>query len=359
MKPIFIVAAAALVGLAVSRSQPNLLAQSGGCEPAGGLNFVCGIDRPEDIVAIPNTRSLLTGGTTSEGGGLHLVDTQAKTYRNLYAAGAASVRADRTKYARCPGPLDPKTARMAGLSLRPAPGGRYTVYASNHSDRSSIEVFELDVTGVTPTATWVGCLVMPENLSANSVAAFKDGTVVVTVFTFPGKTTIDLIAGRNTGAVYMWAAGGTEFQRLPGTDLPGNNGIETSSDDQEFYVVSTGLKQIVAYSRKNPSAPPRRAQLPAITPDNVRMTNNGLMIIAGMPDDVPACGGAPKTPEDWRCPRGYVIATIDPKTMAVTEVVRGPAIKSFTGPTIAAKVGDQWWMGTFLGDRLAYRTVNQ
>ena len=45
---------------------------------------------------------------------------QAKTVRNLYAAGAANARADKTKYARCPGPLDPKQAVLHGLSMRPA-----------------------------------------------------------------------------------------------------------------------------------------------------------------------------------------------------------------------------------------------
>ena len=96
------------------------------------------------------------------GSGLHLVDTRAKTVRNLYAAGAPSVRADRTKYANCPGPLDPKQAVLHGLSLRPAQTGRYTVYATNHGGRESIEVFELDTRGAAPSATWIGCVLMPD-----------------------------------------------------------------------------------------------------------------------------------------------------------------------------------------------------
>ena len=43
-----------------------------------------------------------------------------------------------------------------------------------------------------------------------------------------------------------------------------------------------------------------------------------------MLDNEPACGGAPKDEEGIRCPRGYVVVTIDPKTMAVTELARGP-----------------------------------
>ena len=78
------------------------------------------------------------------GSGLHVVDTRAKKVRNLYAAGASNARADKTRYANCPGPLDPKQAVLHGLSLRAAPNGRFTVYATNHGGRESIEVFELD-----------------------------------------------------------------------------------------------------------------------------------------------------------------------------------------------------------------------
>src|SRR4029079_2666641 len=138
------------------------------------------------------------------GSGLHLVDTRAKTVRNLYAAGAPNVRADRTKYANCPGPLDPAKAVLHGLSLRPAQAGRYTVYATNHGGRESIEVFELDARGATPSAVWVGCVLMPNNMASSSVAAFNDVSIVVTVLIMPGKTFEDAFAQRNTGAVFMW-----------------------------------------------------------------------------------------------------------------------------------------------------------
>src|SRR5215471_4867445 len=100
--------------------------QSAGCAPAGGLNFICGVQAPEDLVLIPNTRWLIASGM-APGSGLHLVDTKAKTAINMYTAAAPRTRPDRTKYAGCPGPLDPKLAVLHGLALRPAQGGRYTV----------------------------------------------------------------------------------------------------------------------------------------------------------------------------------------------------------------------------------------
>ena len=97
-------------------------AQSAACAPSGGLTFICGVANPEDLVLVPNTRWMLASGM-APGGGLHLVDTRAKTVKPLYAAGTANTRADKTKYASCPGPLDPKQA-CAPWTQPSARGGR-------------------------------------------------------------------------------------------------------------------------------------------------------------------------------------------------------------------------------------------
>jgi hypothetical protein len=347
---------ATLLTCAAMSSSLSVSAQTPACTPSGGLNFVCGVQNAEDLVVVPNSRWMVASGM-APGSGLHLVDTQAKSVRNLYAAGAATVRADKTKYASCPGPLDAKQALLHGLSLRPAANGHYTVYATNHGGRESVEVFELDTSGAAPTATWVGCVVTPDKMALNSVAAFTDGSLVATVLILPGKTFEDAFAQRTTGVVLAWKPGDKTFQALPGTELPANNGIETSPDDREFYVASTTTKRIIAFPRNAPHKPLRTAQLKEFGPDNVRWTADNRLITAGMIDDEPACGGAPKTEAGIRCPRGYVVVTIDPKTMAVTELARGPATPSFTGTAIAMRVGNELWLGSFFADRLAYRTL--
>jgi hypothetical protein len=345
-----------LVGVAIGGSISAGAQQPASCAPSGGLAFVCGVPNPEDLVLVPNTRWLIASGM-APGSGLHLVDTRAKTVRNLYAAGAPKTRADRTKFGSCPGPLDPAKAVLHGLSLRPAQNGLYTVYATNHGGRQSIEVFELDARAAAPSATWVGCVLMPDGLEANSVAAFTDGTLLATVLIMPGKSFADAFAGRITGAVYMWTPGSAGFKALPGTELSANNGIETSPDDREFFVVSTTTKRIVAFARSDPGKPLRSAQLAEFGPDNVRWTSDNRLITAGMIDNEPACGGAPKTEDGIRCARGYVAATIDPKTMVVKELARGPATPAYTGTAIAMQVGDELWLGSFNADRLAYRAL--
>jgi hypothetical protein len=333
-------------------------AQPAACTPSGGLTFICGVANPEDLVLVPKTQWMVASGM-APGSGLHLVDTRNKTVKSLYAPGIASTRADRKTYADCPAPLDPKQAVLHGLSIRPAANGRYTVYATNHGGRESVEVFELDASGAIPTAMWIGCVLTPNKMALNSVAAFSDGTLMATVLIMPGKTFEDAFAQRNTGAVLQWTPGSPAFRLLPDTELPANNGIETSPDDREFFVVSTTTKRVIAYARENPGKPLRVAQLKEFAPDNVRWTSDNRLITAGMLDAEPACGGPPKDEKGIRCPRGYVVATIDPKTMAVTELARGPATPSFTGTAIAMRAGDDLWLGSFNANRLAYRSLKR
>jgi hypothetical protein len=85
--------ACAAIGISLS-----IHAQAPACAPSGGLNFICGVQNPEDLVVVPNTRWIIASGM-APGSGLHAVDTQAKTARNLYS-GVPIERGMRTALAR-------------------------------------------------------------------------------------------------------------------------------------------------------------------------------------------------------------------------------------------------------------------
>ena len=354
-----ILLAVTLVATALLSSQPVDAQAPSSCAPAAGLTFICGYTNVEDLVVVPDTRWLLGSGM-APGSGLHAIDTQAKTVRKIYAPGTAASRPDKTRFGGCPGPLDPTQAMLHGLALRREVGGPW-LYATNHGGRESIEVFSLAFSqtnpAAPPTATWIGCVLLPNKMAANSVAAFSDGTLLATVLIRPGMTFQDAFAGKNTGVVLQWRRGTPAFVELKGTELVANNGIETSPDDREFYVASTPTRRVYAFSRANPEKGPLRfAQLKDVGPDNVRWAE-GKLITAGLIDDEPACGGRPKDEAGIRCPMGYAVVTIDPKTMAATEIARGARTPSFTGTAMAAVVGNELWLGSFLADRIAYRNL--
>lgn len=358
MKRLYIILVGALLGVVVIGSGSSSSASAptsskpDSCAPSRGLTFICGVGQPEDLVQVPNSDWMLASGITP-GSGLHLVDTRGKTVRSLYAPGSTKINADEAKYPNCPSRLDPSTAELVGLSLRQTGSDRYTVYAANWGGRKSVEVFDLDTSGSVPTATWVGCVLMPDGLEADAVASFHDGTILATVMiTMPGKTFDDVLAGEITGAVYRWTPGSAEFQEIPGTELSGNNGIETSPDDSKYFVVSVGERRIVEFGRQHPGTPLRFAQLKRIVPDNIHWTANNQLITAGQIEGKPSCVGT--LPE---CARGYMVDTIDPTTMAVTKLASGPVTPGFPGTATAVQIGGELWLGSFLADRLAYRPL--
>src|SRR5256885_15012482 len=99
-----------------------------------------------------------------------------------------------------------------------------------------------------PVLAWKGCVLMLPGMPANSVASFSDGTILASVLTRPGTTIADFVEGRKTGAIYEWKPGSRAFALIPGTELPGNNGRETSPDDREFYVVAFGWHAVLPFS---------------------------------------------------------------------------------------------------------------
>ena len=201
------------------------------CAP-GRSRFLCGAQRPEDVVRIPGTRWLIYSGF-SNGAGLKLVDSVAQTMRPLtYESPGAH---EKRGWIQCDTPPDSATFSTQGLSIRDLGGSLSRLHVVNHGGRESVEIFSVDARTDEPRFTWSGCVLMPPGLAANSVATFSDGTILVSVLTHPGRTITDFWRGEITGAVYSWKPGEDCFRLLPGTELPGNNGLETSRDDTGVF----------------------------------------------------------------------------------------------------------------------------
>ncbi len=331
------------------------------CKASGAYRFVCGPQNAEDLVLVPGTPWIIASGL-APGAAIYLVHSEQKTWSKLFPSNPGRAVQDTVRYRSCPGAPDPENFITHGLNLRPGDNGHSTLYVVSHGGREAVEVFDVDATGAKPALTWTGCVMMPKGLQANSVASFSDGSLLATVELEPGKTTGEAIAGEATGGVYEWSPGDREFQAVEGTALPGNNGIEASADETEFFVVSEGLRTIVAYRRGNPARQLRTTGPMRFIPDNVHRDSHGHLITAGTIYDEPACGGAPN-PVDFdleafaACPRGFIAATIDPQTMRDVEIASGPANAAFSNATIALEVGDEIWIGTFSGDRIGYVSV--
>ncbi len=337
---------------------PSANAQSA-CEPEAGQTFVCGATNPEDLVLVPSGAAVISSGM-ADGAGFYLIDTQSGALSTL----SFDAQHDATTFPNCAEPPSPQTLQTHGLNIRTLANGSTRLHVVGHGGREAIEVFNVGGTDAAPTLTWIGCVMMPEGLAANSVASLADGSLLATVLFMPGTTFAQAVVERqNTGAVFEWAPGQAGFTKIEGSELPANNGIETSADGSEFYVASSGLQTIVAFTHTNPTQQLGATGPLPFTPDNVHLGADGKLYTAGMANDVPECGGPPGPQHSIEvlsaCPRGTIAVAIDPATMTGAVVVNTSATPAFSNATMVLPVGTEFWIGSFSGTRIARAPMGQ
>lgn len=344
-----------ILALLLLAGAPAPAAPEPACHPDAELDYVCGLQRPEDLLAIPGTSWLVASGF-APGAGLRFIETRRRAVVPAYQRLASQVSSDDALESHCPGPVDPALFNARGLSLRALSPRHFELLVVNHGGRESVEIFELRVEDDVPMLRWRGCLLLPEGQVGNSVAAFADGTVLVTVLTRPGTAIADFVEGRNTGAVWQWQADSMEFRQLPGTELPGNNGIEVDPDGRHFYVVAFGWHAVAVFDRERGGGPVDLITAPDFMPDNLHWSD-GRLLLAGMRYDEPACGGTRRVidgvADPMLCHRGWVVGELDLPARRISTVAYGRPAPHFNGLSAAARVNGELWLGSFQSDRLA------
>lgn len=326
------------------------------CASDPPLEYTCGPVKPEDVLALQDTPWLVTSGF-APGAGLKLVDSRTGTFRPWFDGSPGQVSAKLDGFPECSTPPDPSLFNARGLGLRRIGKNLWRLLVVNHGGREAIEVFDVIARGkAEPELSWRGCLPMPVGQVGNSVAGFADGTVLVTVLTRPGTTIADFVEGRDTGAVWSWSPGAAGFVELPGTRLPGNNGIEVDPDGRHFYVVAFGWHSVVAYDRRDTSRPAARIEAPGFMPDNIHWTG-GRLLLTGMRLDEPACGGRRKVvngvADPMLCHRGWAVGELDRDRQRIRIVASGEPAPGFNGHSAVAISGGRLWLGSFQSSRLA------
>ncbi len=335
-------------------------APEAGCDAAGDYSFLCGIPNAEDLVHLPGTRWIIASSLVP--GGLYLIDSRARAWTALYPGDAPRAVQDMQTFGACPGSPDPNSFVTHGLALRPREKDRFTLYVVGHGGREAIEVFDVDASGATPQLTWQGCVLTPEGMEANSVAALADGSLLVTIPLLTDVPISHALAGLDTGGVFRWSPGDAAMVPVQGTQLPYANGIEVSADGREFYVASSGQFNVTAFSNTDPAEVLRRTETFGFIPDNLHMDADGRLVTAGLDLHDTACGEVKRTleftlEEFAACPRPFTVLAVDPQTMATEVVATGPANPRFSNITMAVEVDGELWVGTFAGDRIAYRPL--
>ena len=331
------------VSLGVGFLPVTTVQNQGRCDALGNVQFLCGFVGPEDLVAVPGGQWVIASGDAAPGA-ITLISVKEKTTSPLYPSASLRQRLDAKTYDSCPGP--PDTADKAkflthGLAIRPGNNGVHTLYAVHHGGRESIEVFEVDARAKTPSVTWVGCAVAPDPIGLNSVVGLPEGGFIATNFLPRGgdaNARTKMMAGENNGELWEWHTG-KGWNKVPGSDAAGANGVEISKDGKTLYVASWGSQSFFRLSRGQ--TPPKRDVIPlGFRVDNIRWAPDGSIFAGGQ-------GGMAPGPQTTN------IVKVDPKTLKVQEVIRHPNSPEFGSGTVAVQIGKEIWVGSFRGDRIA------
>lgn len=327
--------------------------QDGSCGGNADQNFICGPANAEDFARIPGTDLVIASrmaNPADKQGMFYLLDAGDHSWRKL-AIDEIPAAQDKALYPGCPGRPTSASLRGHGIALQEQ-DGTLKLLAINHGGRESVEIFGVTANGrAEPSLTWQGCVVAPQGAQLNSVVALPDGGFAVTKFFDMGNKSWgeDLFAGKDTGEVLEWTPKGG-WKAVEGTKMSGPNGIAVSPDGESYFVAAWGGSALHKVSRKTGE---RQSLDTGMQPDNLQWDAEGKLLVAGQFFDDPAGYGSCHMSDAPVCAFPYKVLRVDPDTLASETIVTEAEPKEFGSGTTALEVGDEYWIGTSRGDRIA------
>lgn len=320
------------------------------CEPAAGMQVVCGLAAPEDLVPAPNGRDLIFG-QMAEPGGLYLLDRRDHSVHPLLGRQQPPPDGEWWGAAECREPVSWVAAH--GLDLRQREDGRWQLLVVNHQGRESVEFYELRAAASDrPTALWRGCAEAPPEGNLNDVAGLADGGLLVTHMAdrrSPFWTVIKSVLGVDTGFVYHWTRA-QGFQPLPETAGEHPNGIILAPDERSFYLnVYFGD---VLREHAWPGGQLLRS-LPVDKPDNSSWSPRGTLLVASHHASLWQLFRSLGQPHDQPSLLPFSVVEVDPDTWESSVVLQheGPPMGAGTA---ALERGGRLYIGSYVGDRLVH-----
>lgn len=317
------------------------LAEAPACPIDANDRSICNVPKPEDMAPLPRSEWVIVSSYSTDA--VYRVSTRTRQATNL----VPTVRAkwDRRAFPTCPGALAPGGLTAHGLAV--ADGVKPLLFVINHGSREAIEVYQVRKRDA--ALTWVGCLLLPDDMMANSLVRLRSGDLVVTSLGKPQTNPLpDIIAGRPTGDVRLWSktAG---WSRLAQSEGSGPNGLALSADQQSVFVAMSGSREVVQMWLNGKTAPRRSAKL-SILPDNLRWTARGTLVTTGMqydPEKNARCFG------DKDCLPPFDVYEVTPESLAIESLSSRFTSRPLPLTTTALEVGQDLWISGLGGQSIA------
>ncbi len=329
------------------------------CQAVGDKTPLCGWQRPEDMELLDDGNTLIVSqmemGHGRVPGAIALLDTASGDKREL-----AMIQESEELWG------DPQCTQSVGDHLGPhgihlstRTDGRQQLLVVNHGLRESVEFYEILKGPVEGGASedyrlqWRGCAEAPQGSFLNDVVALPDGGFAATHMFTKGDApvgtlnTAELKAlfGFNPGHLLRWGASGYERLGSFSGDYP--NGLQISADAQYLFVnlwAESLMKKVSLDSGEVV------AEVEVAHPDNSQWDGEGRLLVTGHDfslHDLRVCNDL----EEGTCPAAFYVMAVDTEAMTSESLLRIEGAPMGAG-TVTQRVGEHWYVGSFLGDRV-------
>lgn len=315
--------------------------------PVGqGIEALCGIDAPEDLVIFDDRYLIVSSMAPADS--LFMIDTRDDAVSAIATALADPADGVRWGDSAC---AAPQTIVSHGLDLSRDANGHWRLLVVSHGERESIEFFEvLAGNGNAPSLQWRGCVLTPEKAQFNDVAGLPDGGYLATDpsgATWLRTRALLGIMGVNVGKVYRWhpESGHTV---VPGSSAPYPNGIVVAPDAKSFFVNVYFRGEVRHHSLESGAL---LGSVDVTRPDNTNWSSDGRLLVASHRGSIASVVGAVEDAPGERNSIPFAIVAIDPAQMTATDLfVHDGSVLG--GGTAAVDAGGSLYIGAFRGDRL-------
>ncbi len=333
------------------------------CQAVGDKTPLCGWQRPEDMELLDDGKTLIVSqmemGHGRVPGAIALLDTVSGEKRELPVIEESDELWGDQQCTQSVGDhLGPH-----GIHLSTRTDGRQQLLVVNHGQRESVEFYELlserdDETDVDEAPLgyrlqWRGCAVAPQGSFLNDVVALPDGGFAVTHMFTKGDAPVGTLSsaelkalfGFNPGHLLRWGASGYERLGNFSGDYP--NGLQISPDAQYLFV---NLWAESAMKKVSLATGEVVAEVDVMHPDNSQWDGDGRLLVTGHDfslHDLRVCNDL----EEGTCPAAFYVIAVDTDAMTSEPLLRIEGAPMGAG-TVTQRVGEHWYVGSFLGDRV-------
>jgi hypothetical protein len=156
-----------------------------------------------------------------------------------------------------------------------------------------------------------------------------------------------LLLAWNTGYVLEWRpeAG---WRQIPNTKASYPNGVEVSSDGETLYFAAFGSSELVRMRRADGA---ERTSVPVPRPDNLTWSDDARLLVAAHTAALMEVAGCLSI-EAGACGTSFAAYAVDPETLETELILEHAGGPPMGGASVALQVGDELFLGSFVGDRI-------